>query len=43
MFIKNIFIQIAESKFGLDNQFELVENNKDVFCLYIIINKIYLI
>ena len=28
--VKNIFIQNAESKFGLDNQFEFVDYNKDI-------------
>ena len=36
--VKNIFIQRAESKFGLDNQFELVEYNRDNFLLIYINN-----
>ena len=36
--VKNIFIQKAESKFGLDNQFELVEYDKDNYLIIYINN-----
>ena len=36
--VKNIFIQNAESKFGLDNQFEFVDYNKDNYLIIYINN-----